>query len=269
MSEAAMLDGMEVEESLCHPCQHQQDADTAQTTSKGAKGKGKGKSSPMMCKVCKNTNAKKKQLYCEECLKDVAGCKKDAEENGWLAKYEEAAKNEGAFQALILQYRLECPSFGRGKKRANLDYHRYFKSTYHDQQARRGTKETFMDWGQFEKWMTEERGFEATEAAKQWKEIADNATESDDLGRKGMEKRYPVTLEKYIIREHVHGVMSGKEQSSKLNKKRGRDSDSEEEFNGMDHDFGSSHFNQKAARLASGQRGPVSGTARLLCVLVQ
>ena len=197
MADMALL--MEEEESLV---QHDavepilpQAGDDGQATddgpTKGGKGRGKGqgKGSALMCKVCKQCNAKKKQLYCEDCLKDVAACRKDAEDQGWSDKFEQASKNESSFQDLILQYKLDCPSMGRGKKRAVLDHRKFFKVTYHDQQARRGTKDKFMDWGEFCEWMTETKGYETIEAAAQWKELAENATEHDDLGRKGQERR--------------------------------------------------------------------------------
>ena len=141
-------------------------------------------------------------------------------------KFEHASRTESAFQDLILQYKLDCPSMGRGKKRAILDHRKFFKTTYHDQQARRGTKDKFMDWGEFCRFFTEEKGFDTMEAAQMWKELADTATEFDDLGRKGQERRYPVPVEKYILRENVHGIKSGSELSSKLAKKRKHEDDS-------------------------------------------
>lgn len=242
-----------------------QGSDDGPIKSGTGRANGKGKGSALMCKVCKKCNAKKKQLYCEECLKDVAACRKDAEEQGWSGKFEEASRSESAFQDLILQYKLDCPSMGRGKKRAILDHRKFFKTTYHDQQARRGTKDKFMDWGEFCKFFTEEKGFETLEAAAMWKELADTATEFDDLGRKGQERRYPVPVEKYILRENVHGIKSGSELSSKLAKKRKHEDDEEEDvgYAGEEHDFASAHFNAKALKVSSGSRSGASSGARL------
>ena len=265
--EESLYQQQEVAESVLLP-QAVDDSQSAEDGSaKGGKGrsKGQGKGSALMCKVCKQCNAKKKQLYCDNCLKDVAACRKDAEEQGWIDKFDQASKSESAFQDLILQYKLDCPSMGRGKKSAALDHRKFFKTTYHDQQARRGTKDKFMDWGEFCKWMTEEKGFETLEAAAQWKELAETATEFDDLGRKGQERRYPVAVEKYILRENVHGIRSGTEQSSKVTKKRKHEDDEEEDggYAGEEHDFASAHFNAKAAKVNGGSRLGTSAGARL------
>ena len=265
--EESLYHQQEVAEPVLLP-QADHDSQSAEDGSaKGGKGrsKGQGKGSALMCKVCKQCNAKRKQLYCEDCLKDVAACRKDAEEQGWSDKFEQASKNESSFQDLILQYKLDCPSMGRGKKRAALDHRKFFKTTYHDQQARRGTKDKFMDWGEFCKWMTEEKGFDTLEASRQWKELAETATEQDELGRKGQERRYPVAVEKYILRENVHGIRSGTTLSSKPTRKRKHEDDESDDggYAGEEHDFASVHFNAKAAKVNGGSRTGTSAGARL------
>ena len=82
-----------------------------------------------VCKVCQTCVVRKKGTrYCRECRNDVDACKFDADHNGWILEFEEAATNERTFRALMLQYQVECPTRGRGSRRSAFMHKMYFSS---------------------------------------------------------------------------------------------------------------------------------------------
>jgi len=80
----------------------------------------------MTCRVCESTHLKNKGLYCRQCDKDVAACKRDAFQHGWSSTFAMVSAHPSAMQTLMRQYTVECPSGGRGKRRDAFDYHRFF-----------------------------------------------------------------------------------------------------------------------------------------------
>ena len=164
----------------------------------------------LACVICKTQSRRKKMRFCQACARDVAACKKDAEQNGWVEVFEEQSKADDTFVYMILQYQSKCSGRGRGFARDKFDHVTFRESLYQKKLTRRGVKSVMMDWGEFTS-HHERKGFSGPEILQKWQDAIASGVETDNNGRKGQELRISTEVETYKLEETEEGTARERE----------------------------------------------------------
>ena len=154
--------------------------------------------------MCRRSKRKKKMRFCGDCARDVAACKKDAEQNGWIEVFHEQSKQDDAFQYMMLTYQEKCSGRGRGFVRNKFDHLSFREKVYSKNSVVRGTREVMKDWGEFTE-RYEKKGFAPAEILAKWNELLAAGVDKDQKGRKGMELRLSVEVETYKLNQTETG----------------------------------------------------------------
>jgi hypothetical protein len=208
----------------------------------------------------------------------MAASKQDAYQNGWSTAFETAVSNQSILGSLMGQFKVECPSRGRGVKRAAFDYKRFFElmpsstcpnatgmpPNFLNSSTHASPDFDLFEYVEFITQLTKAGGFyDSMEAAKHWQKTHIQKT---------MAMSFPGALAKYISGALINGGC--KEQSLDFAMKSGRDCEFKDSTNFAGHgtltlcDSLPAHFNQKVARLSAGPRSGAPGASRLRRVFV-
>ncbi|CAE7361468.1 unnamed protein product [Symbiodinium sp. CCMP2592] len=174
-----------------------------------AEGLGVSSDGKLTCMVCKMAGRGRKMRFCTPCARDVAAAKKDAQENGWIALYEEQAKADDTFVLMILKYQKSCGTKGRGIARNKFDHVSFRETLYRKKAVRRGIKEVMLDWGEFTQHF-QKKGYSAREfyesmfrlgpeILEKWQQLQNDGAETDLKGRKGQELRVSTETETFKL----------------------------------------------------------------------
>ena len=69
---------------------------------------------PKLCCICRSPGVPLcgKNLFCHGCKAEHEAMKKDANENGWIEKFEEGKADPVVFRKMVSYFRFECKSMG-------------------------------------------------------------------------------------------------------------------------------------------------------------
>ena len=91
-----------------------------------------------------------KSRFCADHKKDAEACKRDAEQSGNIAFFNEQAASTELFRKMLYEYITQCGSKGPGCKRDRFDWVTYQQRVYAQKQPTKGHKLKPMC---YEKWM--------------------------------------------------------------------------------------------------------------------
>lgn len=171
---------------------------------KREKRKDADKTKEKLCAVCEKNPCVPKFCYCKECKKEVQSCHNSAKQAGREADFKKLSGTSAGLRHLIAHYRSKCPSRGQGVPRDQMDWVAYLAIVYKDDQFINGSKEVWMDFPDYEK-HCEEKGKSKQEAIDGWAAMEASDLEHDFKGREKFEKRFPVSVEDYRIKQEVKG----------------------------------------------------------------
>ncbi|CAE7450937.1 unnamed protein product, partial [Symbiodinium pilosum] len=147
-------------------------------------------------------------------------CKRDAEQSGNIAFFNEQAASAELFRKMLYEYITQCASKGPGCKRDRFDWVTYQQRVYAQKQLTKGHKLKPMC---YEKWMkhSQEEEFKSwQEAHSEWQRMEANPeVERDQLGPKQSPLRLHCPAGDYIKKEDISGVanerLAGTKQKNK------------------------------------------------------
>ncbi len=157
-----------------------------------------------MCCICDVEPCVAKFNYCKECKKDVQSCANAAKAEGREDDFKKLAKTNAGLRHLMAHYKAKCPSRGQGVPRDKMDWGAYLASTYTDTHVVTGSREVYMDFPDFEKF-SKEKGKSSQEIIDSWAAMESSGLDHDLKGRKDFEKRFPVVVEDYRLKETIKG----------------------------------------------------------------
>eukprot|EP00959_Pyramimonas_sp_CCMP1952_P008354 174720-Pyramimonas_sp.AAC.1 len=95
--------------------------------------------------------------FCTDCKPDHEAVRADAIEQGKKEVFERARKDPELYRKLLLDYRANCASKGRGIKRRRYDWSRYEQLVDKVRSARRGGEATLIDWFDFKEYFEKKK----------------------------------------------------------------------------------------------------------------
>ena len=101
------------------------------------------------CLLC-SSKCYPKSKFCGDHKKDAEACRKDAEESGNIAFYNEQSKSAELFRKMLVEYITKCGSKGPGVKRDRFNWVLFQERVFSERHVRKGQKESPMC---YEEWM--------------------------------------------------------------------------------------------------------------------
>ena len=101
------------------------------------------------CLLC-SSKCYPKSKFCGDHKKDAEACRKDAEESGNIAFYNEQSKSTELFRKMLVEYITKCGSKGPGVERDRFNWVLFQERVFSERHVRKGQKESPMC---YEEWM--------------------------------------------------------------------------------------------------------------------
>ena len=114
-------------------------------------GKARAGKTPKLCILCRDPskNTCGNNPYCQACKCEHDAMQKDAKENGWLDKFESGKQNPVIFKKMVMDFRFQCPSRGRGRPRTQYKFARLDQIFERATVLENGVETCMMDWFEF------------------------------------------------------------------------------------------------------------------------
>ena len=149
--EGGLADGQGVELPPTSPWKRRKTRGAKESNAQIAEAAGAGSvmvdSCPVKLSQCLLCSCK-----CYPKRKDAEACRKDAEEPGKIAFYNEQSKSTELFRKMLVEYINKCGSKGPGVKRDRVDWVQFQERVFSERRVRKGQKESPMcyeDWMNF------------------------------------------------------------------------------------------------------------------------
>ena len=156
------------------------------TGKKGTKGKkGKEPNVNKQCVICFELAANN-QRFCKPCKQDIAVAKKQAYDDHVGDEWEEGFQDDVLLRQTMHDFRLKCPSMGKGTTRRHFDWARWVRENFKEKYTNKFSKRKWMDYVDFVIWMVNKRRKTEHEADVAWKALLDDPDSEIDEAKDGV-----------------------------------------------------------------------------------